>query len=80
MAKYKIELDREECIGAAACVAVAPQLWELVDDGKVDLLKGKFNEETKMFELIIETEEDVKTAQESADVCPVNVIKITKLD
>jgi len=61
-------------------VAVAPQLWELVDDGKVDLLKGKFNEETKMFELIIETEEDVKTAQESADVCPVNVIKITKLD
>lgn len=79
MAKYKIEYSREDCIGAAACAAVAPQFWEIVSDGKADLLNSKFNEQTKMFELEIETEEDITAATESADVCPVNVIKVTKI-
>ena len=35
--KYIVEYEREGCIGAAACVAVQPEAWEIVDDGKADL-------------------------------------------
>ena len=49
MAKYKISYSREGCIGAAACVAVNPKYYEMKDDGKVDLIGGKFNEKTKMW-------------------------------
>jgi len=77
MAKFKIIFDREACIGAAACVAVAPKFFEMNEDGKADLLKGKKNKEGK-FELVIEAS-DEKTAVESADVCPVSVIKVEKV-
>lgn len=29
-----IEVDREKCISAASCVAVAPEVFELDDEGK----------------------------------------------
>jgi len=80
MAKYKIEFDREACIGALMCEAVAPKLWPKSDDGKVDLAGGTFNENTKKWELIIEMDEkEFRTADESAHVCPVDVIVITKI-
>ena len=79
MAKYKIEFDRELCIGAVACTAVAPDFWPTSDDGKVDLVNATYNEETKKWELIIE-EKDFEVNKESAEVCPVEAIKITKID
>ena len=79
MTRYKIEYDRESCIGAAACAAVAPKFWKMVDDGKADLINGTKNEQTGLWELIIETEDDFKWAKESADVCPVTVIHIINL-
>ena len=39
--KYLIEYDRDACIGAAACVAVQPDQWSIVDDGKADLKDSK---------------------------------------
>jgi len=81
MPKYKIEYEREACIGAAACAAVAPNFWKMVDDGKADLLgDAKKNEETGMWELIVETEEDLKLNMEAAECCPVTVIHIINLD
>mgnify|MGYP001584869442 FL=1 len=47
--KYMIELDREGCIGAAACVAVDPDNWAIVEDGKVDLKDSKQDLKTKFF-------------------------------
>ena len=80
MPKYKVILDREKCIGNASCVAVAPRFWELQDDGKVMLIDSKLNDETNKWELIIETEEDLFENQEAENVCPVNAIKIEKLE
>jgi len=74
MTKYKVVLNRPECIGAAACVAVAPKFWKLMEDGKVNLLGGKFNGSN--MELIVETEEDLALMVESAQVCPVSVIHV----
>lgn len=80
MTKYKVTLDRDKCIGTASCVAVAPKFWDLQDDAKVMLLNSKFNEETNKWELIIETEEDLTMNKEAESVCPVDAIKVEKLE
>ena len=79
MPKFKITYDREACIGAAACAAVAPDIFEMNEDGKADMLKARKNKETGLWELIVEAK-DEKLARESADVCPVNVIKVEKIE
>ncbi len=79
MVSYKIEFDREACIGALACNAVAPDFWVLAKDGKVDLKEATFNKETKKWELIIK-DADFKINDDAAYSCPVSVIKITKID
>ena len=80
MTKYKIIFDRETCIGVLACTSVNPKFWIPAKDGKVDLEKAKYNEETKKWELIIETEEDLKMNKAAEDVCPVLAIKIEKIE
>jgi len=79
MTKYKVEFDKELCIGALACNAVSEKYWPRSEDGKVDLSDAKFNEDTQKYELIIE-ESDFELVQESADVCPVLAIVITKIE
>ena len=79
MVKYKIEFDRDTCIGAFACTAVAPEFWPTAEDGKVDLANATFNKETNKWELIID-EKDYEINKESAEVCPVEVIKLTKIE
>ena len=73
MGKYKIEHDRPNCIGCAACAAVAPDFWEMGDDGKSNLkgAKKEASSETKDIE-----DKDFDTNKAAADSCPVNVIHI----
>ncbi len=63
MAKFKIEYNKDECIGCGACVAQCDN-WELEGD------KAK----PKKIEL-----DDVSCNQDAADGCPVNCIKVVKL-
>lgn len=86
MAKYKIEIDLDGCIGAIACIAVADKLWELGKDMKAHIKIGEVVKEGNK-EYTIVSDEDIKKAgltleeiQESGAVCPVNVIKVTKLE
>jgi ferredoxin len=62
--KYKIVYDREGCIGAAACISVAPNSWKMGDDGKADQLVHEFDEK------------DLQQNLDAAKACPVLVIKI----
>ena len=79
MPKIKVIYNREGCIGAGACAVVAPKYWELQADGKADLAGSKENPETKQFELEVDVSEEEFTAlKESAESCPVQVIKIIK--
>lgn len=80
MTKYKIIFDRETCIGVLACAAASPNFWIPAKDGKVDLDKATYNEETKKWELIIESEEDLRMNKLAEDVCPVFAIKIEKIE
>ena len=79
MTKYKIEFDREVCIGALACTAVAEHFWPRSQDGKVDLTGATYNEQTKKWELIID-DKDFQINQDAADSCPVEAIKVIKLE
>jgi ferredoxin len=76
---YKIVYNREECIGAAACIAAFPERWELADDGKADLKGGKPNDDNSTQELEI-TEKEFKQMMDSAQACPVSVIHIIDLE
>lgn len=77
--KYRVELDREGCIGAAACVAVDPDNWQIVEDGKVDLKNSTQDEKTKFFVREIDESELLKW-KEAAEACPVTVIHIVDLE
>ena len=80
MAKYKIEYNKDGCIGALACSAVAEKFWiPTKENDKVDLANATYNEETRKYELIID-EADLAVNKEAEEVCPVLVIKITKIE
>jgi len=72
--KYIVKYDRENCIGAASCVAVQPNDWEIVDDGKADLKQAQKDGNGFWIKEIDESE--LAAYKESAEVCPVNVIHI----
>lgn len=78
MPKYRIEFDRTNCIGAAACAAVYPDKWVMKDDGKPDIVGAEPNPEKQ--ELIVENEEEARKHIEAAKSCPVLVIHVTNLD
>lgn len=58
----KVVVDRDACIGAASCVAIAPDVFDLDEDGKayVKTIKGT----------------DGDTILEAAKSCPVDAIKV----
>jgi len=72
--KYIIKYDKDGCIGVGACVDVSAKFWKMVGE-KAELIGSKLNENDNIYELEIE-ENDLKEVLESAEVCPVNVIKI----
>jgi ferredoxin len=76
--KYKLEHNRPECIGCGACVAVAPDYWEMADDGKSSIIKGKDRADGWQEKDI--TEKDYPHNKEAADSCPVNVIHLTLIE
>lgn len=63
MAKYKISVNAETCIGCGACVSTCPDLFEMQGDKSVP----------KKTEV-----EDIGCGRDAAEVCPVNAIKITE--
>lgn len=65
MVKYKIEQDVDTCIGCGACVAVCPDNWVM----EADKAKPKKKEVSEL-----------GCNQEAADGCPVECIKITKVE
>jgi len=73
---YKLQHDRPNCIGCGACEAVAPDFWEMKDDGKVTLKGGK-KTDNGWYEMEIK-EKDFQINKDAADSCPVNVIHIIK--
>ena len=66
---YTIKHDRENCIGCGACPIMAPDFWEMDDDGKSNLINSKDNER-------VIDDKDFNANLEAAESCPVEVIHI----
>ena len=71
---YILQHDRPNCIGCAACEVVAPDFWEMNQDGKSDIKQGK-SLESGCQELEID-EKSYGQNKDAADACPVNVIHL----
>jgi ferredoxin len=76
MAKQKKVIHyRDNCIGCGNCEVVCPKYWKMNgDDGKVDLLNSELVK-TGIYKRKMDIE-DEKDLLESADLCPVKVIKV----
>ena len=74
MGKFLLEHNRPDCIGCGACAAVAPEFWEMNDDGKSDIKNGKSRQDGWQ-ELEVE-EKDFEKNKQAAESCPVNVIHL----
>jgi ferredoxin len=70
----KVVHFKKDCISCGACAAIAPEYFELDEEGLADL-KGS-TEIGDHFELELANEEAKSTNQEAADVCPVNIIHV----
>jgi ferredoxin len=58
----KIKTDRDKCISAGTCVAIAPNTFELDEEGKVRIKNA--------------TGDDEQTILDAAKSCPVQAIEI----
>ena len=76
MEPHKVLHFKKDCISCGACAAIAPEHWEMDEEGLADL-KGSTEVEDH-FEKVITSEVDKAENQEAADVCPVNIIHIKK--
>ena len=73
--KHRVEYDRDNCIGAGACVATNAEYWFIDNDGKATFQQSQYDEGKKRWVLEIE-EADLQKHMDAAGVCPVNVIHI----
>ena len=78
MAKFIIQYDRNACIGAGVCAAVAPDHWVMNQDGKADLVDAKQVGDGQ-FELEID-DKDLEVNKQAAEGCPAIVIHIVNKD
>ncbi len=62
MAKYKITINEEECIGCGTCVALCAENYEMTDDNKAKVKTAEVDELGKN--------------EEAKESCPVSCIKI----
>ena len=76
MAKYQVDYDKSMCIGAFACVAACPKHFAQASD-KADLIGAKVNGDHQSKEI---GEEDFETCKDAESVCPVNCIKVVKIE
>lgn len=64
MAKYKIEFERDRCIGARSCTDACPDNWTIKEDGKSACKYTEFDDDK------------LECNMEAAKACPVNAIHI----
>ena len=76
MTKYKIEIERENCIACGSCYNINPSHFEPDDNGKSTVIGGKTNnlKSVGKFE-----DEEIESIRDAEDSCPVSIIAVTEL-
>lgn len=76
---YKVKVDRGLCIGAASCVAIAPNTFDLDGEGK-SVIKKKDGTTSSDFVLYSDIADEEVNIMNAAKSCPVNAIVIVEVD
>jgi len=71
MARYKVELVKEECTACESCVDACPDCFEMGDDDLAHIIGSSDVEGNDVLEA-----DTLGCAQEGADACPVNCIHV----
>ncbi|QOJ78476.1 ferredoxin [Infirmifilum lucidum] len=79
MPKFKVTIDRDQCISDMACVSLCPEVFEMnEEDGKSQIVaKYRVGNNPGEGEVPGELEECIKSA---AEACPVSIIHVTKVE
>jgi len=59
----KVNVNKDQCIGCGACAALAPNVFEIDDDGLSKVIAEEI------------TEEDEESARDAVDSCPTSAIE-----
>lgn len=77
MSKLTIKVDPDLCIGAASCVTIAPETFQLNDENKAYVLDHGTEPTPRTYERVIEvTESEKETILLGAQSCPTLAIFI----
>lgn len=75
--QYRIVYNRDGCIGAGVCAAVAEKHWVMNQDGKADLVDANKEEKEGKEQWVREIEEsELDVNKQAAEGCPALVIHI----
>lgn len=81
LARYRVIVDRVACISCGAAPAACPEIYELGSDNYKTRIVEKYSVRTDENVSIGEIPEELyECAKAGADVCPVNAIKIERID
>ena len=68
MPKIRIEYQRNNCIGAFACVSLDPERWAMANDSKADLINGiPFENDGEPWFYLELTVEDEKVLEDESE-------------
>lgn len=74
--KIKVKVDPQLCIGAASCIVVAPEHFELNTEGKAEVKKSK-DDHVLGYEMELEVDEQGKEKiMDAARSCPTQAIMV----
>ncbi len=75
---YKLIYDKNSCIGAGECEAIAKNFWKVNNEGFAELKGSTLNKKTGMYELEI-SDDDVETQKIVVGSCPISCIRLEKI-
>jgi len=81
MAKYRVVVDRSKCVACGAASAACPEVFELGNDNGKNRVIAKYSVELTPELSVGEIPEELyECARVGAEACPVDAIKIEKIE
>jgi len=79
LAKYRVTIDKDSCIGDGICISICPEVFEFDDEGKARVIE-KYRTASD-YEGEVEANEELENCLTQAEsMCPTQAIKLFKLE